>query len=408
MKAKEVEDAMTVQSETGGQQGANGKAAKEAKEAKDAMTVQSETAGQQGANETANVAKASKKAKAKAKAAVKAKANDEEDDKMAYGCSTQHVKPERDDEVIQPKRQSRLVLPSVREVRGPSGPDEKARRAKAAAEEKAAKEAMKTKGKGNNSHAMNLPASLFIFAPEGTMNQKACSGEYILNKAMLPAMAWQHSKKADVFLRRIPGDFWIIGHLHGDEATNWQPLLCSWPCRCEQLEDIEESGSWNRSEDDEDMKNRVITAVTLSRHEWKVVQAYHDYEATTKKFPAEMLLAVTEGTEDQLGCSGEYRAVTFQGPEKCPVWQHSQWPLWLYKGTDERLYIGNEEERDIAFRCAQGFLRCEIADGPTASELRGQWERYDDDQDEWVSTTVIVRKSDQSAARTEPSQQVIV
>ena len=141
------------------------------------------------------------------------------------------------------------------------------------------------------------------------------------------------------------------------------------------------------------MTNRVITAVTLSRHEWKVVQAYHDHEATTKKFPAEMLLAVTEGTEDQLGCSGEYRAVTFQGPEKCPVWQHSQWPLWLYKGTDERWYIGNEEERDIAFRCAQGFLRCEIADGPTTLELRGQWERYDDDQDEWVSITVIVRNS---------------
>ena len=64
---------------------------------------------------------------------------------MAYSCGTQQVRPEQNEDVTQPRQRSRLLLPSVREVRGPSGPDEKARRAKAAADEKAVKDAMKAK-----------------------------------------------------------------------------------------------------------------------------------------------------------------------------------------------------------------------------------------------------------------------
>ena len=73
------------------------------------------------------------------------------------------------------------------------------------------------------------------------------------------------------------------------------------------------------------------------------------------------------------------------------MWRHAQWPLWLFNGDDGRWYIGNEEELELAFRCAQGFIRSKVTRDPAASDLCGQWERYDDDQDEWVSTTVIVK-----------------
>ena len=105
------------------------------------------------------------------------------------------------------------------------------------------------------------------------------------------------------------------------------------------------------------------------------------------------------------------------------MWRHAQWQLWLFNGNDGRWYIGNEEELELAFRCAQGFIRSKI-DGleapwydPTASDLCEQWERYDDEQEDWVSTTVIVKRrtadtpeehrEELTAAAEKPSREVI-
>ena len=235
----------------------------------------------------------------------------------------------------------------------------------------------------------NLPATLFIYAPEGTTTQRACSGKYVLRWFIEGQGAWQHSERTDLFLRRIPGDFWCVGDQHGLE----DPLLCSWPGSFEKPDDIEAFGSWNRIDDNNE---RTITAVTLSRHEGRIAEARKQYEARSKTIQAILTINVTEGTEDQIGCSGEYYAVTFQGPEGRPVWRHAQLPLWLYNGNDGRWYIGNEEEFELAFRCAQGFIRSktDVVEAPwydhTATDPCDQWERYDDDLDEWVSTTIMV------------------
>ena len=231
----------------------------------------------------------------------------------------------------------------------------------------------------------NLPATLYIYAPEGTTAQRACSGKYVLRWFIEGRGAWQHSERSGLFLRRIPGDFWCVGDQHGLE----DPLLCSWPGSFEKPDDTEAFGSWNRVDDNNE---RTITAVTLSRHEGRIAEARKQYEARSKTIPAILTINVTEGTEDQIGCSGEYCAVTFQGPEGRPVWRHAQWRLWLYNGNDGRWYIGNEEELELAFRCAQGFIRSKIDGDPTASDPCEHWERYDDDQEEWVSTTVVVKR----------------
>ena len=231
----------------------------------------------------------------------------------------------------------------------------------------------------------DIPPTLYMYAPEGTTAQRSCSGKYVLRWFIEGGGAWQHSERSGLFLRRIPGDFWCVGDQHGLE----DPLLCSWPGRLERPDDTEAFDSWNRFDDNNE---RTITAVTLSRHEERITEARQQYEARSKTIPVFLTIEVTEGTECQVGCGGEYCAVTFQGPEGRPVWRHAQWPLWLFNGDDGRWYIGNEEELELAFRCAQGFFRSKVNDDPTASVPCDQWERYDDDQDEWVSTTVIVKR----------------
>ena len=198
------------------------------------------------------------------------------------------------------------------------------------------------------------------------MAQRACSGKCNLREGQ---GGWQHSERLNLLLIRT-GKIWSVGDQH-----NWNagPLLCSWSCSFEKSDDIEAAGRWNQCDDNNE---RMITAITFSCREEKIIKARNEYEAKSKTCPAIPKVAVTDGTEDQMGCRGECCVVTFQGPERCPVWQHSQWRLWLYKGNDGHWYVGNEEERDIVFDCAQGFVRSKH--DPSAHQLpqefSNQWE----------------------------------
>ena len=109
--------------------------------------------------------------------------------------------------------------------------------------------------------------------------------------------------------------------------------------------------------------------------------------------PVDLYVYSFEGTWNQRACSGKYSLVAkwIASPAGYPLWRHSRKRLWLYKGTEGSLYVGDDEELDRDFGCDQGYIRIsKPSAGKLPHELPDLWERYDEDSDEWISTGVVV------------------
>ena len=56
--------------------------------------------------------------------------------------------------------------------------------------------------------------------------------------------------------------------------------------------------------------------------------------------------------------------------------------LWVYRGTDDRWYIGGVKELDAKFQCAVGVLRsgtdASAHDRCLPENLQDPWEQYDE------------------------------
>jgi len=95
-------------------------------------------------------------------------------------------------------------------------------------------------------------------------------------------------------------------------------------------------------------------------------------------------------TEDQVMCSGKYELL----PEKAngmPLWKHEAEERWLYKGTDQNWYIGDEEEQEANFNAFQGYIRHAIADRGMhlPHMLHGPWQRGEDwDEDPRITVSL--------------------
>mmetsp|Transcript_41220 Transcript_41220/g.74528 ORF Transcript_41220/g.74528 Transcript_41220/m.74528 type:complete len:746 (-) Transcript_41220:36-2273(-) len=96
-----------------------------------------------------------------------------------------------------------------------------------------------------------------------------------------------------------------------------------------------------------------------------------------------MTVVVPAGTAEQQKCTGLYRLeprVLAQGEV---VWKLTDGPRWLYLGIDRYWYIGDDEERELDFKCDQGYIRHESSNHIVPYELPGPWERHDPSSNEW-------------------------
>ena len=149
-------------------------------------------------------------------------------------------------------------------------------------------------------------------------------------------------------------------------------------CSSKGPEDLEAVLTWQRLQPGVGM---MPAPVFITCQEAEILRHQAEYKA--KKESHSNALLVTEEAGVNSECAGKYIMVTCQGPGECPLWQHSKWPLWIYKGTDGSWYIGNEDDRDNNFDCAQGFIRSQVASFE-------QWERYDDDRAAWLPVAITV------------------
>lgn len=87
---------------------------------------------------------------------------------------------------------------------------------------------------------------------------------------------------------------------------------------------------------------------------------------------------VPGATQDQLKCSGKYTLVPNAEANGMPVWAHTKGNRFVYFGTDDYWYIGDEEEQDLSFECDQGYIRHESDGELWPTLLTGPWERGPD------------------------------
>lgn len=84
---------------------------------------------------------------------------------------------------------------------------------------------------------------------------------------------------------------------------------------------------------------------------------------------------VAGGTQDQQKCTGKYELVPNMTPNGYPVWKTAAGDRWLYHGTANHWYIGDEEELEAEFDCNQGYVRHTASGKLPPTSLEGPWER---------------------------------
>merc|ERR1719272_1759171 len=73
--------------------------------------------------------------------------------------------------------------------------------------------------------------------------------------------------------------------------------------------------------------------------------------------PATMHINSPTGTSDQQKCTGQYDLVAGVTPNGHPLWRHTRGDRWLYHGSDECWYVGDDDEEEMGFDCNQGYIR---------------------------------------------------
>mmetsp|Transcript_49572 Transcript_49572/g.118054 ORF Transcript_49572/g.118054 Transcript_49572/m.118054 type:complete len:734 (+) Transcript_49572:71-2272(+) len=94
-------------------------------------------------------------------------------------------------------------------------------------------------------------------------------------------------------------------------------------------------------------------------------------------------VVVPAGTPEQQKCTGSFKLEPRVHAQGQPIWKQVDGERWMYLGTDRFWYIGDDEEKDLGFKCDQGYIRHEASGFTVPFELPGPWERHDPTSNEW-------------------------